>query len=172
MRNSRRKGAARAVIEVTAFWKLSAAVGRAGCGRTRQGRPRDCSRTRLRNSLESGAGFSIRRAPTAKVIFEVALTSRLYFARAWEWGQSRMSTVIRDNTLRASARGTLQAERLAFAAWIGLIWIGIVAGFGSDFPCFLRERPPRHCWCTFTQSCFSAGSYFCPCRHSWSSRAE
>jgi hypothetical protein len=53
-----------------------------------------------------------------------------------------MSTVIRDKTLGASARGALQAERRAFAAWIGLIWIGIIAGFGSDFPRFLRQRPP------------------------------
>jgi hypothetical protein len=53
-----------------------------------------------------------------------------------------MSAVIRDNTRRATAPRALQTERLAFAAWIGLIWIGIVAGFGSDFPRFLRERPP------------------------------
>lgn len=33
-------------------------------------------------------------------------------------------------------------DRLVFAAWLGLLWAGILAGFGVDFSRFLHEAPP------------------------------
>jgi hypothetical protein len=41
-------------------------------------------------------------------------------------------------------RGTWKArdDRFAFAVWLGLLWLGMVAGFGLDFPRYLRETPP------------------------------
>ena len=31
--------------------------------------------------------------------------------------------------------------RIASAVWLGLIWLGIIIGFGVDIPAFLREKP-------------------------------
>jgi hypothetical protein len=32
-------------------------------------------------------------------------------------------------------------DRIASAVWLGIIWLGIVIGFGVDIPAFLRETP-------------------------------
>lgn len=41
------------------------------------------------------------------------------------------------------ARGTWSAreDRVASAVWLGLLWVGMIAGFGVDFPRYLRENP-------------------------------
>lgn len=33
-------------------------------------------------------------------------------------------------------------DRVAFAVWLGVLWVGMIAGFGVDIPRFLRESPP------------------------------
>jgi len=33
-------------------------------------------------------------------------------------------------------------DRIAFAVWLGALWVGMIAGFGVDFPKFLHENPP------------------------------
>jgi hypothetical protein len=40
-------------------------------------------------------------------------------------------------------RGTWSAadDRLPFAVWLGILWVGILGGFGTDFPRFLHEKP-------------------------------
>jgi len=35
-----------------------------------------------------------------------------------------------------------RADRIAFAVWLGGLWVGMIAGFGVDFPKFLHENPP------------------------------
>lgn len=45
-------------------------------------------------------------------------------------------------TLRSRATWNARDDRNAFAVWLGLIWLGILAGFGVDMPRFLREVPP------------------------------
>ncbi len=41
-------------------------------------------------------------------------------------------------------RGTWSArdDRLASAVWLGILWLGMIAGFGVDFPRYLHENPP------------------------------
>lgn len=41
-------------------------------------------------------------------------------------------------------RGTWSArdDRTASAVWLGILWVGVIAGFGVDFPRFLHENPP------------------------------
>lgn len=41
-------------------------------------------------------------------------------------------------------RGTWSArdDRGASGVWLGLLWLGMIAGFGVDFPRFLHENPP------------------------------
>lgn len=41
-----------------------------------------------------------------------------------------------------SASWTIPADRTASAVWLGIIWLGLVTGFGLDFPSFLHKRPP------------------------------
>ncbi len=33
-------------------------------------------------------------------------------------------------------------DRAASMAWLGLLWLGMIVGFGVDFPRYLRENPP------------------------------
>jgi len=33
-------------------------------------------------------------------------------------------------------------DRVPSAVWLGIFWVGIIAGFGVDFPRFLHETPP------------------------------
>ncbi|MDE3199616.1 MAG: hypothetical protein KGN79_01745 [Acidobacteriota bacterium] len=41
-------------------------------------------------------------------------------------------------------RGTWNAreDRVASAVWLGILWVGMIAGFGVDFPRYLHENPP------------------------------
>jgi hypothetical protein len=41
-----------------------------------------------------------------------------------------------------SAIWNAREDRTAFAVWVAIIWVGMIAGFGLDFPHFLREQPP------------------------------
>lgn len=40
-------------------------------------------------------------------------------------------------------KGTWRArdDRKASAVWLGILWVGMIAGFGVDFPRYLRENP-------------------------------
>ena len=33
-------------------------------------------------------------------------------------------------------------DRKIYAVWLAMIWMGMIAGFGLDFPRYLREKPP------------------------------
>jgi hypothetical protein len=33
-------------------------------------------------------------------------------------------------------------DRVIHAVWLGVFWVGILAGFGVDIPAFLRQKPP------------------------------
>ena len=33
-------------------------------------------------------------------------------------------------------------DRKASAVWVGILWVGMIAGFGMDFPRYLHENPP------------------------------
>ncbi len=41
-------------------------------------------------------------------------------------------------------RGSWNAreDRMPSAVWLGILWVGMIAGFGLDFPRFLHENPP------------------------------
>jgi hypothetical protein len=41
-------------------------------------------------------------------------------------------------------RGTWSAreDRKPSAVWLGILWVGMIAGFGVDFPGYLRKNPP------------------------------
>lgn len=41
-------------------------------------------------------------------------------------------------------RGTWSAreDRLPSAVWLGILWVGIIAGFGADIPAFAHKNPP------------------------------
>lgn len=41
-----------------------------------------------------------------------------------------------------SASWDIPADRTASAVWLGIIWLGMLAGFAIDFPGFLDEKPP------------------------------
>jgi hypothetical protein len=42
--------------------------------------------------------------------------------------------------LRGSWSG--REDRAASAVWLGILWVGMIAGFGVDFPRYLHENPP------------------------------
>lgn len=41
-------------------------------------------------------------------------------------------------------RGTWSAreDRLPSAVWLGILWVGMIAGFGADIPAFAHKNPP------------------------------
>jgi hypothetical protein len=41
-----------------------------------------------------------------------------------------------------SASWEIPADRTASAVWLGMIWLGMIVGFGLDFPTFLHKQPP------------------------------
>jgi len=51
---------------------------------------------------------------------------------------------LRKSRIVWHARGTWSAreDRLPSAVWLGILWVGMIAGFGVDFPRYLRENPP------------------------------
>ena len=54
------------------------------------------------------------------------------------------TAVVRGPSTKLHVRGTWSArdDRTASAVWLGVLWVGIIAGFGVDFPRYLRENPP------------------------------
>ncbi len=52
------------------------------------------------------------------------------------------ATVRRPPTI-LHERGSWSAreDRVASAVWLGIFWVGIVAGFGTDFPRYLHQKP-------------------------------
>ncbi|HUV69624.1 MAG TPA: hypothetical protein VMW15_08175 [Terracidiphilus sp.] len=57
-----------------------------------------------------------------------------------------MATAAVTSSSRAvwHVRGTWNAreDRTASAVWLGILWVGMIAGFGLDIPRYLRETPP------------------------------
>lgn len=45
-------------------------------------------------------------------------------------------------TWHTRATWSAREDRLPSAVWLGLIWLGILAGFGVDIPRFVHEAPP------------------------------
>ncbi len=45
-------------------------------------------------------------------------------------------------TLHRRGTWSLKDDRIASAVWLGILWIGMIAGFGVDIPRFLQENPP------------------------------
>ena len=41
-----------------------------------------------------------------------------------------------------TASWEIPADRTASAVWLGIIWFGMIMGFGLDFPTFLHKQPP------------------------------
>lgn len=41
-----------------------------------------------------------------------------------------------------SASWAIPEDRTASAVWLGIIWLGMIMGFGLDFPDFLHKQPP------------------------------
>jgi hypothetical protein len=41
-----------------------------------------------------------------------------------------------------SASWVVPADRTASAVWLGIIWLGMIMGFGIDLPAFLHKQPP------------------------------
>ena len=36
---------------------------------------------------------------------------------------------------------SVREDRAPSAVWLGILWVGMIAGFGPDFPRFLHEQP-------------------------------
>lgn len=53
------------------------------------------------------------------------------------------TALLRGPSTKLHVRGTWSArdDRTASAVWLGVLWVGIIAGFGVDFPRYLRENP-------------------------------
>ncbi len=45
-------------------------------------------------------------------------------------------------TLHTRGNWSARDDRAASAVWLGILWVGVLAGFGVDFPRFLGENPP------------------------------
>jgi hypothetical protein len=54
------------------------------------------------------------------------------------------TTVARGPSTKLHVRGTWSAreDRVPSAAWLGLLWLGMIAGFGVDLSRFAHENPP------------------------------
>jgi hypothetical protein len=44
-------------------------------------------------------------------------------------------------TLHVRGTWSVRDDRKASAVWLGILWIGMIAGFGVDFPGYLRKNP-------------------------------
>ena len=57
-----------------------------------------------------------------------------------------MATVPEEQTSRMMwhVRGTWspREDRVPSAVWLGVLWVGMIAGFGADIPAFARRNPP------------------------------
>jgi hypothetical protein len=47
----------------------------------------------------------------------------------------------RGRFLHTRGAWTAREDRAAFAVWLGVIWVGMIAGFGLDFPNYLGQSP-------------------------------
>jgi hypothetical protein len=45
-------------------------------------------------------------------------------------------------TCHTRASWSAREDRTASALWLGVLWVGMIAGFGVDFPRYLHENPP------------------------------
>lgn len=45
-------------------------------------------------------------------------------------------------TLHTRGAWSARDDRTASAVWLGILWVGVLAGFGVDFPRYLAEKPP------------------------------
>lgn len=54
------------------------------------------------------------------------------------------ASVVGRPSFKLHARGTWSAgnDRVSFAVWLGLLWVGLLAGFGVDLTRFFHETPP------------------------------
>lgn len=52
-------------------------------------------------------------------------------------------SAIQPSRMMLHERGTwsVREDRIAAAVWLGILWLGMIAGFGVDFPRYLHERP-------------------------------
>jgi hypothetical protein len=55
-----------------------------------------------------------------------------------------ISSTVQERRGVLHTRGTWspREDRTAFAVWLGVIWAGMIAGFGLDFPAYLHQSPP------------------------------
>ena len=51
---------------------------------------------------------------------------------------------VRSSRLALHTRAAWNAreDRVASAVWLGVLWVGMIAGFGLDIPRYLKENPP------------------------------
>jgi hypothetical protein len=54
------------------------------------------------------------------------------------------TAVVHGPSTKLHVRGMWSArdDRTASAVWLGILWVGMIAGFGVDFPRYLHENPP------------------------------
>ncbi|HWE87665.1 MAG TPA: hypothetical protein VG267_22170 [Terracidiphilus sp.] len=45
-------------------------------------------------------------------------------------------------TLHERGNWNVRDDRIPSAVWLGILWVGMIAGFGVDFPRYLHENPP------------------------------
>lgn len=55
-----------------------------------------------------------------------------------------IGSAVETNRNELHVRGTWSArdDRMPSAVWLGILWVGMIAGFGVDFPGFLKQMPP------------------------------
>jgi hypothetical protein len=46
------------------------------------------------------------------------------------------------NVLHLRCSWSVREDRAASAVWLGILWVGMIAGFGVDFPRYLHKNPP------------------------------
>jgi hypothetical protein len=46
------------------------------------------------------------------------------------------------NTLHVRGTWSARDDRAVFAVWLGILWVGMFAGFSLDFPTYLGQQPP------------------------------
>lgn len=50
------------------------------------------------------------------------------------------------STLHVRATWSAREDRVPSAVWLGILWVGMIAGFGVDIPGFQRAHPPAILW--------------------------
>jgi hypothetical protein len=46
------------------------------------------------------------------------------------------------NVLHVRGNWSAREDRIPSAVWLGILWVGMIAGFGVDFPGFVKQLPP------------------------------